>query len=72
MIVAQLCLTFCDPIYCSLAGSSVMEFSRQQYWSGLPFSSPGDLGYESPTNGIMFVKLSVPCLSQGGSSVTES
>ena len=20
-----------------------MEFSRQEYWSGLPFSSPGDL-----------------------------
>ena len=22
-----------------------MEFSRQEYWSGLPFSSPGDLPY---------------------------
>ena len=21
-----------------------MEFSRQEYWSGLPFPSPGDLG----------------------------
>ena len=28
---------------CSLPGSSVMEFSRQEYWSGLPFPSPGDL-----------------------------
>ena len=31
-----------------------MEFSRQKYWSGLPFSSPGDLPNteikpESPT-----------------------
>ena len=28
-----------------------MEFSRQEYWSGLPFPSPGDLpdpGIESP------------------------
>ena len=24
-------------------GSSVQEFSRQEYWSGLPFPSPGDL-----------------------------
>ena len=24
-------------------GSSIMEFSRQEYWSGLPFPSPGDL-----------------------------
>ena len=22
-----------------------MEFSRQEYWSGLPFSNPGDLPY---------------------------
>ena len=29
-----------------------MGFSRQEYWSGLPFSSPGDLpnpGIESPS-----------------------
>ena len=32
---------FCDPMGCSPPGS--MEFSRQQYWSGLPFPSPGDL-----------------------------
>ena len=25
-----------------------MEFSRQEYWSGVPFSSPGDL----PNSGI--------------------
>ena len=24
-------------------GSSVHGFSRQEYWSGLPFHSPGDL-----------------------------
>jgi len=42
----QLCLTLCDPIGRSLPGSSVplcMGFSRQEYWSGLPFLSPGDL-----------------------------
>ena len=27
----------------SSQGSSVYEFSRQEYWSGLPFPSPGDL-----------------------------
>ena len=32
-------------MYCSLPGSSVMEFSRQEYWSGLPFPPPGDLSY---------------------------
>ena len=28
---------------CSPPGSSVLGFSRKEYWSGLPFPSPGDL-----------------------------
>jgi len=28
---------------CSLPGSSFHGFSRQEYWSGLPLPSPGDL-----------------------------
>ena len=28
---------------CSLPGSSIHGISRQEYWSGLPFPSPGDL-----------------------------
>ena len=28
---------------CNLPGSSVHGFSKQEYWSGLPFPSPGDL-----------------------------
>ena len=42
-VCAQPCLTLCNPMDCSPPGSSVMEFSRQEYWSGLPFPSPGDL-----------------------------
>ena len=34
---------FCDPINCSPPGSAVPGFPRQEYWSGLPFSSPGDI-----------------------------
>ena len=41
--VAQSCLTLCDPMDDRLPGSPSMEFSRQEYWSGLPFPSPGDL-----------------------------
>ena len=33
-LVAQLCLTICDPVNCSPPGSSSMEFSKQEYWSG--------------------------------------
>ena len=46
--VAQSCPTLCDPMDCSLLGSSSMGFSRQEFWSGLPFPSPGDL----PDSGI--------------------
>ena len=36
--VAQSCVTLCNPMNCSPPG-----FSRQEYWSGLPFPSPADL-----------------------------
>ena len=39
--VAQLCPTVCNPTDCSLPDSSV-GFSRQEYWSGVPFPSPED------------------------------
>ena len=39
--VAQSCPTLCDPMDGSLPGSA--GFSREEYWSGLPFPSPGDL-----------------------------
>ena len=42
-VVTQLCQTLCDSMDSSLWGSSVHGFSRQEYWNGLPFSSPGDL-----------------------------
>ena len=36
--------TLCDPVDCSLLDSSVpWDFSRQEYWSRFPFSSPGFL-----------------------------
>ena len=40
--VTQSCLTLSDPMDCSLPGSSVPGFSRQEYWSGVPLPSPGD------------------------------
>ena len=40
--VAQ-CPTLCDPMDCSHQVSMSMGFPRQEYWSGLPFPSPGDL-----------------------------
>ena len=36
----QSCPTLCDPIDGSPPGSPSLGFSRQEYWSGLPFPSP--------------------------------
>ena len=44
VLVAQLCPTLCDPpwtVACQVPPS--MGFSRLEYWSELPFPSPGDL-----------------------------
>ena len=38
--VAESCRTLCDPMDCSLPGSSVHGISRQEYWSGVPLPSP--------------------------------
>ena len=40
--VSQSCLILSNPMDCSQARLS-KEFPRQEYWSGLPFPSPGDL-----------------------------
>ena len=43
VLVTQSCLTLCNPMNYSPPGSSSMGFSRQEYLSGLPCPSPGDL-----------------------------
>ena len=40
---AQSCLILWDSTDSSPPGPLSMEFSRQKYWSGLPFPLPGDL-----------------------------
>ena len=41
--VAMLYPTLCDPTGCVLPGSSVHAISRQEYWNGWSFPSPGYL-----------------------------
>ena len=38
--VTQSCPTLCNPMDYSLLSSQSMGFSRQEYWSGLPFPCP--------------------------------
>ena len=42
MLVAQLCRLFLTPWTVARQAPLSMEFSGQEYWSELPFPSPGD------------------------------
>ena len=44
VLVTQSCLILCDPVNCVAHQAALsMDFSRKEYWSGLPCPSPGDL-----------------------------
>ena len=47
-LVTKLCSTFMTPCTVACQGPLSMDFSRQEYWSGLLFPSPGYL----PSAGI--------------------
>ena len=57
--VAKLCLTLMTPWTVACQTPLSMGFPRQEYWSGLPFPSPGDL----PDPGMEPVSLS--CFAGG-------
>ena len=42
---AQSCLTFCNPVDCTLPGSSVLGISQARILEWVPFPSPWDLPY---------------------------
>ena len=42
-LVAKSCLTLVTPWTVALQAPQYVGFPRQEHWSGLPFSSPGDL-----------------------------
>ena len=57
--VSQLSLTLCDYMDYVCQAPLSMEFSRQEYWTGLPFPTPGDLS----NPGIKPVSLTSPALA---------
>ena len=62
----------CDPMYCSLPSSFVRGILRQEYWSGLPFSSsedPPDPGIKPASPALQAVSLP---LSHLGSPIKNS
>ena len=61
-IVAKLCLTLATPGTIARQAPLFMGFSRQEYWSRLPFPPPGDL----PDPGI---KCAFPALQADSLSI---
>ena len=56
-LLAQLCLTLCNPWTVAHEALMSMESSRQEYWNGLSFPPPGDLpnlGIEPKSPGFKF------------------
>ena len=47
-----------------------MEFSRQEYWSGVPLPSPEDLSDPGKIPGLLHCRQTLYCLSHQGSSYT--
>ena len=70
VLVTQSCLTLCDPMDYSLPGCSTHEFSRQEYWSGLPFPSPEDLTNPGIEPGLPHCKQIFYHLNHQGSPIT--
>ena len=65
VLVGQSSLTLCNPLDCSPPGSSVHRSLQEEYWSGLPFPSPGDLPDRDQTQvssmaGRVFTSLDEP------------
>ena len=54
-LITNLCLTLVTLWTVACQASLSMGFPRQEYWSGLPFASPGDL----PDPGIKPVSLAL-------------
>ena len=42
-VCAQLCMSLCNPQSVACQAPLSRKFLRQEYWSGLPFPTPGDL-----------------------------
>ena len=58
LLQSFLTLSHCDPLDCSLPNPLPMGFSRQEYWSGLPWPPPGNLPHPGikPTS-LIFLAL---------------
>ena len=71
-LVTQSCPTLCDSMDYSPQVPLSMEFSRQEFWSGLPFPSPGHLLSPGIEPGLLHCRQILYCLSHKGSLFHDS
>ena len=67
VLVAQSCLTLCHPTIVGRQPPLSMGFSRQEYWSGLPFPSPGIFLTQRLNPSLPRCRQILHCLSRQGS-----
>ena len=56
VLVTQSGLNLCDPVDCNPPVPLPTEFLRQEYWSGLPFTSPEELPNPGVDPGLLHCK----------------
>ena len=70
--VAKSCPTVVTPWTVALQASLSMGFSRQEYWNGLPFPSPGDLPTQESNPGLLHYRQILYRLSSEGSEALKA
>ena len=65
--VAQSCPTICNPWMVGYQAPPSTRFSRQEYWSGLPFPSPEDLPNPGMEPGLLHCRQTLYRLTHQGS-----
>ena len=71
-LVAKSCPTLVTPWTVARQVPLSMGFSRQEYWSGLPFPSPGDLPHPGIDQGFLHYRQILYQMSYEGSSILQS
>ena len=66
-LAAKLCPALWDPWTAACQTPRSMEFSRQEYWSGLLFPSPGDLPTQGTNSHLLHWQADYLMLSHQGS-----
>ena len=69
VLVAQSCLTLCDPMNCNPTGFSIHRILQAKHWSGKSSSVPGDLPNSGTESRSLAMRVDSNHLSHQGSPI---